>query len=545
VVLEEGDIFNIPTGIFRGFENIGTDYGMIMAILGGDDAGGGVIWAPQVIEDAQAHGLVLSEEGKLYDTKKGAALPDGRETDACPDRRRAQGLSRTQPADVVPGYVARYWDLVALADRRPVQGDRRGRRPARQAGLRGGHRHARQCQETPHSHDRPSVLMPIKGHWRVTWPGGETVLAPGDTMSVPENLPHAAVPSMTGEAALYHVVGDGRSGRADLAPRRMIPVFDGHNDALLRLSMAKDDPWRCSATGRQGHVDLPKARAGGMVGGFFALFSPTLNQSLDFKIFDDPPYDIPLPDPMPKHAAEMPVSRQVDIASALEAEGLIRMVRTRDDRATDADGAADGRAASGRGGVHRRRPRRSRQALRCGAAVARAGLVAPQRLRPWCAVPHGLRRGHRARPDGGGPCAGAGMQRARNGRRLQPHHDEGFWDIAEEGAPLVATHSNACAIALTARNLTDAQLKAVGETGGMVGLNFGTMFLRPDGKRAPEGGIDFAIRHLAHMVEMAGEDHVGLGSDFDGRTDARGAGIGGGVAEPGGSDAGRRASARR
>jgi membrane dipeptidase len=78
-------------------------------------------------------------------------------------------------------------------------------------------------------------------------------------------------------------------------------------------------------------VDLPKARAGGMVGGFFALFSPTLNQSLDFKIFDDPPYDIPLPDPMPRHAAEMPVSRQVDIASALEAAGLIRMVRTRDD----------------------------------------------------------------------------------------------------------------------------------------------------------------------------------------------------------------------
>ena len=53
VVLEEGDIINIPTGMFRGFENIGTDYGMIMAILGGNDAGGGVIWAPQVIEDAK------------------------------------------------------------------------------------------------------------------------------------------------------------------------------------------------------------------------------------------------------------------------------------------------------------------------------------------------------------------------------------------------------------------------------------------------------------------------------------------------------------
>ena len=60
--------------------------------------------------------------------------------------------------------------------------------------------------DTPHSHDHPSVLMPVKGHWRVTWDGGEIVLAPGDTMSVPEGLSHAATPSMTGEAALYHIV---------------------------------------------------------------------------------------------------------------------------------------------------------------------------------------------------------------------------------------------------------------------------------------------------------------------------------------------------
>ena len=41
--------------MFRGFENIGTDYSMIMAILGGDDEGGGVVWAPQVIEEAKEH----------------------------------------------------------------------------------------------------------------------------------------------------------------------------------------------------------------------------------------------------------------------------------------------------------------------------------------------------------------------------------------------------------------------------------------------------------------------------------------------------------
>jgi hypothetical protein len=121
VVLEQGDIFNIPTGIFRGFENIGTDYGMIMAILGGDDAGGGVIWAPQVIEEAQAHGLVLSEEGKLYDTKKGAKLPEGVGPMPVLTDEDLKAFPEPTTQDVIPGYVARYWDLVALADKRPVQ----------------------------------------------------------------------------------------------------------------------------------------------------------------------------------------------------------------------------------------------------------------------------------------------------------------------------------------------------------------------------------------------------------------------------------------
>jgi quercetin dioxygenase-like cupin family protein len=206
VVLEQGDIFNIPTGIFRGFENIGTDYGMIMAILGGDDAGGGVIWAPQVIEDARAHGLVLSEKGRLYDTRRGQALPEG--VGPMPLLTEAELAAYPEPttAEVVPNHVARYWDLVALADRWPAKvigadGVLRDR-----PGFEVDFITRASATEDRHSHDRPSVLMPVRGHWRVAWEGGETVLAPGDTMSVPEGLAHSAVPSMTGEAALYHVV---------------------------------------------------------------------------------------------------------------------------------------------------------------------------------------------------------------------------------------------------------------------------------------------------------------------------------------------------
>ncbi len=206
VVLEEGDIINIPTGIFRGFENIGTDYGMIMAILGGDDAGGGVIWAPQVIEDAKAHGLILGENGKLYDSKKGEKLPDGVKPMPLLTEDELKDFPEMTPMQVVGMGVRRYNDMVALASEKPVKviGEKGIIRdkPGFEVDLitRGS------ATEKMHAHDRPSVLMPMRGHWRVTWKGGAATLAPGDTMSVPENLPHAAVPSMTGEASLYHIV---------------------------------------------------------------------------------------------------------------------------------------------------------------------------------------------------------------------------------------------------------------------------------------------------------------------------------------------------
>jgi membrane dipeptidase len=66
------------------------------------------------------------------------------------------------------------------------------------------------------------------------------------------------------------------------------------------------------------------------------------------------------------------------------------------------------------------------------------------------------------------------------------------------------------------RNLTDKQLAAIRDTGGLVGVNFATAFLRPDGARDAETSIDRVIDHLEYMVEHVGEDGVGLGSDFDG-----------------------------
>jgi len=207
VILEQGDIFNIPTGMFRGFENIGTDYGMIMAVLGGDDAGGGVIWAPEVINDAKFHGLVLGDNGTLYDTKQGETLPADVKPMPVMTAEELANLQNPTAADVVPFYIARYWDLMALAQQQPAKviGEDaviRDRPGFEMDFITDGSIDANFYQS-----DQPEVLMPVKGHWRLNWEGGSTVLNSGDTAFVPAGTPHAVEPSMTGEVSMYRVRG--------------------------------------------------------------------------------------------------------------------------------------------------------------------------------------------------------------------------------------------------------------------------------------------------------------------------------------------------
>ncbi|MFK7902381.1 MAG: cupin domain-containing protein, partial [Nitratireductor sp.] len=208
VVLNEGDIINIPTGIFRGFENIGNDYGMIMAILGGDDAGGGVDWAPQVIEDDSEHGLILGENGKLYDTKKGQSLPADIQSMPLMSEEALSKIPEPSTTDVVPKFVARYWDLMALSDNQPVKVIGDGAilqdRPGFDVELlsRGSI-----CNES-YKIDAHEIIMIMRGHWKLKWDGGTSILAPGDTCAVPPNLAHSLEPSMSGEASLYRIMSN-------------------------------------------------------------------------------------------------------------------------------------------------------------------------------------------------------------------------------------------------------------------------------------------------------------------------------------------------
>ena len=95
--------------------------------------------------------------------------------------------------------------------------------------------------------------------------------------------------------------------------------------------------------------------------------------------------------------------------------------------------------------------------------------------------------------------------------------DEAFDDIAAIATamhrPLVASHSNARALCPHPRNLTDDQLRAIAASGGMVGLNFHSPFLRAD--RRPAGIAD-VVRHARHVHAVMGPGHLSIGSDLDG-----------------------------
>jgi len=98
-------------------------------------------------------------------------------------------------------------------------------------------------------------------------------------------------------------------------------------------------------------------------------------------------------------------------------------------------------------------------------------------------------------------------------------NEAGFWDVLEYSQkPVVASHSNARALCPVERNLTDDQIRALYQKGGLIGINFHVGFLVEGATRPEDVSLHQLIDHIDYIVGLTSIETVALGSDFDGAT---------------------------
>lgn len=298
----------------------------------------------------------------------------------------------------------------------------------------------------------------------------------------------------------------------------MIPVFDGHNDTLLSLYSKERGDKGFFHRSDKGHIDYPRAKKGGLIGGFFAVYASSQGDPID-KLMKGK-YDIPLPAPV---GLEPALKAALDMSALLfrierGSKGTFKVVRQSKELQKNLDAGIMSAIFHIEGAEMIDRDLVNLEVF-YQAGLRSLGPVWSRQNIFGTGVPFSCP----SSPDIGSGLTGAGraLIKACNelGIMIDLSHmnEKGFWDVAKlSDKPLVATHSNVHALCPSARNLTDKQLAAIAETDGMVGLNFAVIFLNEDGRRDANCTLETMVRHVDYLVDKLGIDRVGFGSDYDG-----------------------------
>ncbi len=300
-------------------------------------------------------------------------------------------------------------------------------------------------------------------------------------------------------------------------------VFDGHNDVLLRLwhnDKKGQDPVQEFIGGTsQGHIDARRAKAGGLAGGFCAIYIPSGDL-----ILQEPDanghYVTPLAAPLQRQPSLDIAMEKMAIAYRLERAGGWKICRS----TADIRKAMDDNIFAAV--LHMEGCEAIDEDLDALEVFYAAGL---RSLGPvWSrhnAFGHGVPFAYPMSPDTAPGLTDAGFELVKRcnelGILIDLAHitEKGFWDVAKTSdQPLIASHSNAHALTGVARNLTDRQMDAIKESRGLAGLNYAVTMLRPDARDDADTPLSDMVRHIDYMVERMGIDCVALGSDFDGAT---------------------------
>jgi membrane dipeptidase len=301
----------------------------------------------------------------------------------------------------------------------------------------------------------------------------------------------------------------------------MFPIIDGHNDALMNYAPVGADNLDSFISGQPAHqLDLPTMQAGNVAAAFFAVFIPDAESEHMIASFD-PAQDYVLP------ALDFNYAQQMTLAMVAN---LLRIERLAAGNFKIARSAAELETCLQTGiqagilhfeGAEAIDPDFHALEVFYQTGLRSLGLVW-SRPTPYAeGVP--FKFPHSPDTGRGLTDAGKALVKACNelGIMVDLSHlnEKGFWDVARiTDAPLVATHSNAHVLCPLPRNLTDKQLDAIKESGGIVGVNFVVMLVRDDAANNADTPMADVMRHIDYLVEHMGIDHVGFGSDFGAAT---------------------------
>jgi membrane dipeptidase len=293
----------------------------------------------------------------------------------------------------------------------------------------------------------------------------------------------------------------------------VIPVIDGHNDALLRA-------WRSGDSLRErsddGHLDLVRMQEGGIAAGFFAIFVPEDDYASDPReaiVVTDDGWEVPFPEALTFDRASA-VAQEI----AAVAERDLTLIRTIAELERCLAGGEPG-AILHLEGAEPIEPDLGNLESWITRGMRSLGIVWSRPNAFGCGVPFHYPGGPSAGP--GLTDAGRELVRACNERGvmldLAHLNERGFFDVAElSDRPLVVSHAAAHSLAPMPRNLTDEELDAIADSGGLVGVVFDTVMTRNDGELVFDTALDVIAGHIEYIAERIGLDHVALGSDFDG-----------------------------
>ncbi len=267
-------------------------------------------------------------------------------------------------------------------------------------------------------------------------------------------------------------------------------VFDAHCDTLGHATAHPFSRRDLLQWGQRGHLDLPRMRAGGINAQIFACFPGVERLSANatsgalqrvealYDLIDKAPAQITLvqtADELARLTPDGPIGAILGLEGVEALDGQMRLLRT----------------------FHR-------------LGVRNIGLTWDRR---------------NAAADGLGADTAFGLTpfgrelvQACNelGVMVDVSHlnDAGLEDVlAISNKPIIASHSNASAVFDHRRNLSDEQIRAIADRGGVIGATFVSHFLTANFREAT---LDDLLDHIDHLVDVGGVDHVGIGSDFDG-----------------------------